>query len=326
MVVRRRRVVGEAREVIPVEGYRTPLWHGARRQGVSASEVAVIVGLSPYDSAFNLWWHKKLDEGGRPDTGDTRRGRRLEPLVLEDFADDHPEFHLTPVGLLQNRDRPWQFATPDSVATEGPPRGTWTIRPVASVEAKTDRNYGGWGEPGTDQVPLHYRAQAMWQMDVLGVEVCYVPVWLGLDYREYQVTYDPIDVRWLREQAQAFLASLDDNRQPPLDSHARTTERLKVLHPTVTDADVEVDQAVVAQYLAAQRLRDAAADRLTLAENRLRHQLGDAARGVVVDDAAKTGLRKVVSRSVYDVTGGTYTRQPYTVNRLNVTKQRKART
>jgi putative phage-type endonuclease len=325
--VRRLRVVGDSVEVIDPGGYLSPAWHKARLAGVSASEVATIVGLSPYDSPFNLWWEKRLalldeDDGLADDesNADQRRGRRLEPLVLEDFADAHPEFTLMTVGLLRNKERRWQLATPDSILFDTTPRGHWTVHPLASVEAKTDRNYSEWGVEGTDEVPWHYRAQALWQMDVLGVEVCYMPTWVGLDYREYLIEWDDADVRFLRQAAVDFLASVEAGDAPDIDADPATKARLKYLHPTLVDEDVVVDEAVVRQYLAAQRLEAAAKQRKALAENRLRNQLGAAARGVVVDETTKTGVRKVVGRSVYDVRASTYTRKAFTGDRLTVIK------
>jgi putative phage-type endonuclease len=292
---------------------------------VSASEIPQILGLSPYGSAFDLWWSKRLGESGSPDTRQTSRGRRVEPLVVEDFGDNHPEFAVRPCGLIQNVDRPYQLATPDGLAYEQRGKDSafstteWAgAEPVAVIEAKTAGGSEGWGTRGTDEIPVAYRAQVLWQMDTLGLEVCWVPVWVGFDYREYVVTYDPDDVFWMREQAIAFLRSVSEGIVPDIDAHPATTQRLKALHPTVVEGEVEVSASVVAQYLAAKRLRDTAQERMDLAENRLRYAVGDYQRGVV------EGV-KALSRSVYDVQPRTQVIQGYTVNRLNVNAPRKAK-
>lgn len=315
--VTRRLETDHAVEVLPTAAYRGPLWHAARSQGVSASEVAAVVGLSRYDSRFNLWWHKRLGEGGWEGNSATNRGRRIEPLILEDFAEAHPEFDLVQVGLLQSKARPYQLATPDAVAVEH--GGTLAL---AAVEAKTAGGRQGWGEPGSGDIPVDYRCQVLWQMDVLGVDVAFVPVWFGFDYQEYVVEFDADDAEFLRDEARAFLASLEAGQPPPLDSHERTTDRLRSLHPTVKDEHVEIPETLVRQYQTAQRLRDAAQQRMDLAENRIRALMGPAARAVVPDQSARGGLRKVASRSVYDVAASVIERNPYTVDRLNVSKPR----
>jgi putative phage-type endonuclease len=34
-------------------------WHAARRNGVGGSEIAAVMGLSPYESRFSLWHRKQ---------------------------------------------------------------------------------------------------------------------------------------------------------------------------------------------------------------------------------------------------------------------------
>lgn len=298
-----------AAEVVPVS-YRSDEWHEIRRQGVAASEIAAVLGLSPWTSRFDLWWAKRTGEDSQPDNPDMRRGRRLESLVLEDFGIAHPEFTVTPGLTLRSAERPWQYATPDSIAYDG---GGGTD-PLAVVEAKTAGSRAEWGEPGTDQIPVHYRTQVQWQMDVLGVTTAYVPVWFGTTYAEYVVEYDQADVYLMRIAAGDFLLDLEQDVVPEIDAHTATTRRLKHLHPDVTEGEVEVPGVVVAQYRAARRLRDAAEARMRLAENRLRHAIGDYQLGVV------DGV-KAVRRSVYDVPEKTITRKAFTANKITVVKE-----
>lgn len=301
-------------------------WHELRRRTVSASEIAAVLGISPYTSEFDLWWRKR-NADQEPDNAAMRRGRRCEPLILEDFTDAHPEFALTRVGLVANNERPWQACTPDALAYEA---ATYDIRaadreqpvrritvpegePVAVVEAKTAGAADEWGESGSDEIPAYYRAQVLWQLDTLALRVAYVAVWLGFAYREYVVEYDETDAMLMRRAATDFLASLDRDEPPDVDAHTATARRLKKLHPSVVDGECEVPATVVRQYRLAKRLRDTAQRRMDLAENRLRAALGDY-RVATVDG------RKVASRSVYDVRERTQTVRAHTVNRLTVTK------
>jgi putative phage-type endonuclease len=320
------RVTDHAEEVIPPHGYRTPAWHEARSTGVSASDIAVILGISPYESAFDHWWRRHLDqpadrvaEEGDDAVRRTSRGRRLEPMVIEDFEIAHPEFTVRPCGLIRNVTRTWQMATPDALVYDHVARPFGAVpddaTPVATLEAKTAGGSEGFGPTGTDEIPAHYRAQVLWQMDTLGLDGGYLAAWIGFDYREYTITYDPADVEFMRQAATRFLDSLDAGVPPLVDSHPTTRRRLQSLHPTVVDGRAEVPAAVVRQYHAARRLRDAAQDRMTLAENRLRSVMGDL-RVATVDG------RKVASRSVYDVPERTQVVKAHTVNRLTIRKDR----
>lgn len=293
--------------------YRSPEWYEARRAGISASEIAAILGLSPYTSPFDLWWLKRTGEDSQPEDRDMARGRRWEPLIIGEFNDQHPELVTVNVGLVRHADRPWQMATPDAVAYET----TAASEPVAVVEAKTGATRNEWGDPGTDAIPNHYRAQVLWQMDTLGLTVAYVPVLFGFDYREYVIEYDADDAAFMRGMAEAFMASVAANVQPEIDAASATTRRLKFLHSTIEAGEVEVAGPVVAQYRAAKRLRDAAEARMRLAENRIRAALGP-------NNVATVDGRKVASRSVYDVKERTQTVGAHTVNRLNITRERNA--
>lgn len=328
------RVTDTCDEVIPPDLYRSPAWHEARRGCVSASEIATVLGIGRFQSPFDLWWSKRLDDHV-DDNKAMSRGRRCEPLVLEDFIEEHPQFALRHVGLVRNKERPWQVATPDAIAYEGfqgqrAPGEGYAVgvsgqlmasrEPLAVVEAKTDGGSDHWGERGSDEIPVDYKAQVFWQMDTIGVDLAYVPVWIGFDYRCYVVRADPDDLQFMRDAARTFLDSLASDSPPAIDSHVTTTKRLKSLHSAVVDETVTVPEALVGQYLAAQQLRDAAAARVRLHENRLRALLGNANRAILPDG------RKAASRSVYDVAERTQRVGAHTVDRLNVKPGKGSRT
>lgn len=315
-------LVTEHAELVPVE-YRSPEWYAARQGCIAASEIAAVLGISPWVSPFDLWWLKRTGEDSQTENPSMRRGRRYEALILEDFAEEHPEFYVYPSVTVRSVQRPWQLATPDGLAFEGRVsddlgllmRGD--VEPVAVIEAKTGQRWE-WGEPGTDDIPVHYRAQVLWQMDVLGLNVAYLPVLFGDRYEEYVVEYHEADVAFMRSKAEDFLASLRECREPDIDDSHATARRLKRMHAEIDPGEVEVAPHVIAQYRAAKRLRDAAEARMRLNENRIRHALG--ARNVATVDG-----RKVASRSVYDVKERTQTVRAHTVNRLTFSKPTRER-
>lgn len=304
----------EQAELVEVE-YRSPEWYAARREGVSASEIAAVVGLSPWTSRFDLWWTKRTGDQSQGDGTGMKRGRRYEALVLEDFAERHPEFHVAPAVTVRNLARPWQVSTPDGLVYESEfgPDVAQIGEPIAVVEAKTSGSRAEWGEPGTDDIPVQYRCQVLWQMDTLGLNVAYVPCLFGDRLEVYVVEYDEADVQILRDAAQEFLADVREDRMPDVDAHTATGRRLKKLHPSIEEGEVEVPACVIGQYHAAKRLRDAAEARMRLAENRIRAALGP-------HNVATVDGRKVASRSVYDVKPRVQEVKGFTVNRLNVSK------
>ncbi len=200
-------------------------WLAARTKGVTASEIAIVMGLAPDDwgSPFGLY-HQKL--GNLPAADDTlslRVGRHFESLVCELFAERHPEFALTGNGrtLYAHPDRPWQMATPDRLLSE-----TWfepadtdelvrevTGDPVATFDAKTSATYEGWGDDGSDEIPVYYRCQKLWQMDVEGVTAGYLACLFmhSRQLRVYELHMDAdaeADLKLMREEAEMFLSRI----------------------------------------------------------------------------------------------------------------------
>ena len=298
-------------------------WHAARRKGVTASEIAVVMGLSPYSSPYALY-HTKL--GNLPEQDETDAmalGKHMESFVAAKFAERHPEFLVHGDGrqLYAHPARGWQMATPDRLVFEsgscpdcGQPSCPWHEQILAVLECKIDGGSDEWGEDGTDEIPVHYRAQVLWQMDVMGVDAAYVAclLWNKRKVRVYEITLDmaaQCDLAMMRGQAEAFLARIERGDEPDVDWRPATTLALKRLHPAIEDVDVPARRMPVIQYRAACKAFKAAEQRKKAAENRLRLLL---AGGHRITDA-RTG-EVVATRQVYDVRE--HVRKATTVDKL----------
>lgn len=261
-----------------------PRWHELRRQGVTASEIAEILGISPWGSAFSLYWRKAAGWGAST-TDAMEAGRRLEPVIADWWADRHPHLAVRPAGLYAHPERPWQLATPDRlVCTES---GV-----VAVLECKWASAWDGWGEPGSDDVPVHYRAQVLWQCDVLDVDEWHIAVLGPGGLRAYTGRRDETDLRIMREHARRFVERLRADEPPPLDDHEATVTTLRRIHPTPVDGEAEISDATARLYQRARALRAHADRLLAAAEARLRAEMGDRAI------AAHRG-RRIATRTVY---------------------------
>jgi len=305
-------------------------WLAARRLGITASEIAVVLGLSPFDSPFGLYHRKRGDLAGAEDNMFLRVGRHLESLVCELFSELYPEFALVGDGrqLYRHPDRPWQMATPDSLifdagryecscgATEDAAVVCSCIPddvPLATFEAKTSATYDDWGDEGTDEIPVHYRCQKLWQIDAMGVEAGYLACLFlpSRKLRVYEIHLDDDardDLKLMREEAALFMDRLRAGREPDADWRPATGEALKRLHPSLQDTDVTIPRTLAGQYRAACAAVKKAEQRKNLAENRIRARLGDGRRVFAPDGQA------VATRQVYDVKE--HVRKACTVNKL----------
>jgi putative phage-type endonuclease len=189
----------------------TPEWKAARAGlCITATEIAAVLGLSPWMSRFTLW-HKKAGLPHAPFTAtpEMEWGVRLEPAVALKWADEHQDFGVEATGTWQHTEREWQRATPDRLLTQ-------RARTTALLEVKTSPVGDEWGPSGSDEIPVHYRCQVQWQMDVLGLQVCHVALLVGgCDYREYVVEYDETEAKVMRGAAERFLDDVRQGNRPP---------------------------------------------------------------------------------------------------------------
>ena len=299
-------------------------WLEARRHGVTASEIPVVMGLSPWSSPYALYWQKLGVLPGQDETGDMALGKHMESYVASRFAEKHPEFALMGSGreLYAHPERPWQMATPDRTVCERQPM-TELMRTqygplLAVLECKIDGGSDGWGEDGTDEIPVHYRAQVLWQMDALSVTTGYLAafLWHRRQVRVYELTMDDraeADLKLMREEAWLFLKRLYGRNPPDIDWRPATAAALKRLHPSVEDRDAMIPRKLAAQYRAACAAVKAAERRKSLAENLVRQRMGTARRAV---ENAAIAHFAVARRDVYDLPEKTITRKATTVDRL----------
>lgn len=122
-------------------------WLEQRREGIGASDIAQIVGVSPYGSAFKVWADKTgrvpLDERG---SELMRWGQRLEGSIRDEWA-ERTGLHVAYPGTLVRADEyPWVMATVDGVAFESEPDATTTsedwLSALGLVEIKYDTRMG----------------------------------------------------------------------------------------------------------------------------------------------------------------------------------------
>jgi putative phage-type endonuclease len=251
----------------------SPEWHAARAAGIGGSEIAAVMGLSPYESRFSLWHRKKGLVTPVEETDVMYWGKIHELSICDEFAKRHPEWRVEQAPTFG---RGVQIANPDRqlFSRSGD-------RPCELLEAKTSRDDEGWGEPGTDGIPVYYRAQCLWYCDVLGARRCHVAVLIGLsDYREYVVEYDQAEARLLRDGSAEFMRTLAADERPDIDGHSATYRVLRDLPEGLDAVDVEIPTALRDRWYAAQDAGWAAEDELTACRGELLDWIGTGQRAV----------------------------------------------
>ncbi|MEV6081739.1 lambda-exonuclease family protein [Streptomyces sp. NPDC052069] len=276
----------------------TPDWHAARANGIGGSEIAAVMGISPHESRFSLWHRKQGLIAPVEESEEMFWGKVHEPGICARFAQLHPELFVSAAPTYAAADRPWQIANPDRLIVPAP----GADHCVEIVEAKTARDDHGWGKPGTDDIPVHYRAQALWYLDVLQVTRCHVVVLIaGSEYREYVIEYDPAEVDLMQAAGAEFMRTLTANERPDIDGHAVTFQTIKALPDGQDDIDIEVSTDRRDRYFAALDAAKTADEEKRAAAGHLLDEIGTGRRAVC-------DRRTVATRTVRD--GRTHSLQP----------------
>lgn len=256
-------------------------WHAARAKGLGGSEIAAVLGLSPFESRFGLWHRKAGLLGQVEETDPMEWGKLLEPLIAQKWLtrtqQDHGLGFALETGMWHAPGRPWQIANPDRLLVTAA-----SEPPVSLLEIKLSLFGDGWGPDGTDEIPPHVRCQVLWYLDVFGLDSAHVVVLIaaGLDIRTYTVEYDYAEAGELRDAARQFLDDVAHGRRPDIDDHAATYEAVRELHPDIDGTEHEVPGDLAARFIHARRALQEATSSEQLVRSELADHIGDAHRAV----------------------------------------------
>lgn len=235
--------------------YRSQEWLDERRSGLGASDVAAIVGLSPWKSPYALWVEKTgLAEDTQDETDNMEFGRRVEPVLARWFEDRTGLKALGEQTMCNHLERPWMRCTLDGFVGESD--DTSLADALGGLEIKTTSDAA---ERWADEMPDHYRCQGQWIMAVTGFDRLWFPtLHFAFGRREFKVhelERDDQDIKFLIAEAEKFwVDNVLANVPPEVDGSEATKRALKTWTAT---KGVEVDLAEMAETVEAWKLAKA---------------------------------------------------------------------
>ncbi len=172
-----------------------------RRTGISGSDAAGILGVSPWTDPAGVWLSKVYPEAVSDEKFAQERpwleaGARLEPVIAKWFADE-TGIQLVKGRTIKDAENNWLCATPDYLARNR----------TCGVECKNLSPWGtdGWGKTGSSEVPLHYYMQCSHYMMVFDVDVWHVAALFGgCEFRRFTLQRDLDFEKDLFQQESAF--------------------------------------------------------------------------------------------------------------------------
>jgi len=207
------------------------LWLEERRKGIGGSDVAAIMGISPWKTAYQVYQEKRGEVKDWKGTEAMDWGKRLEGPIRQWYSDTTGRSVRLPDKIMYHKEYPFMLASLDGYTDD---------RRV--VEIKTARSGHGWGEPGTNEIPDYYAVQCQEYMLVTGFEVADVPVSIGGGSPVlYEVPANPEVQQLILDACKEFWQRVQDGNPPePVtysDAVARFGKVSTVGDVPVTDVD-----------------------------------------------------------------------------------------
>jgi len=204
-----------------------------RAKSLGGSDIAAILGLSPYRTAVDVWLEKTGKTVNQADSLPLRFGTFAEDFVASEYelqtqsvllnypnAITHPEYdylggHIDRYVVQASHDGD----APSNASNEVLPSTIELIRSKRKLECignqKIERllecktanpfRQQDWGDVGTDQVPLPYLCQSLWYLAITQIEQIDLAVLFGnSDFRIYQIHRDLAIENTLLEKAVHF--------------------------------------------------------------------------------------------------------------------------
>lgn len=267
-------------------------WLEWRRSGIGASDVAAIIGLSPWQSPWSVW-ASKLDLLIDEDTEAKRAGRWLESAIAPWFAAETGLHVAGQQTWCTHPEHQHHLATVDGFVLEG--QAALLEPALGDFEVKVTGPGRKWA-----LVPEHYQAQGQWQMHVTGMDRCWFAVLMGRRLDIHELKRDRADIDFLIERVDAFWAQhVVTGDPPPIDGSDATAQVLHDLFPgdlrgEIVEADAELASTVRQWKTAKSVIKEHQANEKLLA-NKIRAMLGDATE-LYIDGEQAASWRKQTTR------------------------------
>ena len=221
----------------------------SRREGIGSSDVAELLGISPYEGAspVRLWAEKtgRLPPDDDEETTAQAVGHALEGALVTLYErESGRKVHVSGeyVESVTDAEHPWMRANLDG-RIEGAPIAL-EIKAVGIGMARD------WDILADDGIPAYVRVQVAWQMRVAKLEEVHVVALVAgpSGFRVFYVKRDPELEALIVAAAERFWRGVTENECPPLDASKATIEYLESLYPS-PPVDVEVRATEVIAHL-----------------------------------------------------------------------------
>ena len=153
------------------DGLSEEAWLAYRRKGIGGSDVAALLGISPWRTARDLYYDKLNIAAVEDNEGNwvaLEMGHLLEPLVAKIFERKTGYKAYQIKKMFQHAEYPWMLADVDYFVEL--PDGTTAILEIKTTNYNARDN---WWLDGKETVPVYYESQGRHYMAVMDLDRCF---------------------------------------------------------------------------------------------------------------------------------------------------------
>ena len=175
-----------------------------RRNYLGASDIPILLGISPWQTPYDLYMFKVHGERSQEVTDAMQIGNFLERGLVDFYAHKHNIVVETGMNTIFHPAKSYLACNLDG-----------RIDKDTILEVKTGAQY--WED---NEVPIYYEAQCQWMMHLSGATKCIAIGYIGGRYNEYELIYNPELCNIMEQRADEFWQLVTTQTPPPLTTLA----------------------------------------------------------------------------------------------------------
>lgn len=187
-------------------------WLEHRKSGIGSSEIAIIVGLNPFDTPYQLWRRKLGIDPPIVENFAMKAGHYLEDAVAQFWRDETNQDIIKRSAtdfIIRNNERPYLQVSPDR--TYWIAGMTHNNKNKGILECKTTQM-----QVDADNLPKHWFCQVQYQLGVAELQYGSL-AWLrsGREFGYKDLSFVPDFYGWLVDEADKFWKDNIEGKKEP---------------------------------------------------------------------------------------------------------------
>ena len=244
--------VTDMKQILDKRGMTEQDWQEYRQsqKGIGGSDVATILGLNPYKTAFTLWLEKTGQiEPAAIENEYVEWGNILEPVIREKFARETGfEVKENPY-VLQHDEHDFMIANIDGEVLD-PEKGEWGVLEIKTANERMKKDW----EEGP---PHHYMLQIQHYLATMDYGYAYVACLIGGNHFKYfEIIRDDYIIDSIITAEMNFMKMVEENISPEISGHKADSEWLAATFPDALDEESELEpdlEALAIRYTEIQK-------------------------------------------------------------------------